>query len=379
MTEIFGTTDPAFIKVREAFEANFSDDSTFQEVGAAVSVYANGRQVVDLWGGTADQESGRAFDADTLVHVFSTSKGLPAIAIAQMFDQGQLNYHDPVAKYWPEFAQAGKEGITIAHIMSHQSGVNAFEEPIGMDEFGDWEAVVARLAAQAPAWTPGKETSYHAVTYGHLAMEVVRRITGLLPRDYVQQHIAGPVGADVHVGVEEGDWPRVASLVPPPPPPGRPDMNPIAVKALMNPMIVPPMTAMPPWRLAQIPAVNAHVSARGLAKIWNAIAQTGNDDTTQLLSPKAVSAMVEPLSTRPDLLMGPLNWGAGVLLNNSEGLLGPDSGTVGSIGFGGSFAMANVELGVAAGYTPNRLFPNLLQDPRAMPLRAAIIESAQQA
>jgi CubicO group peptidase (beta-lactamase class C family) len=378
MADIHGHIDPAFAQVKEVFAANFSESSEFQEVGAAVSVIANGKQVVNLWGGFADAETGTAWQEDTLAHVFSSTKSLPAIAMAQIVSEGKASYDDTVATYWPEFAQNGKESITIAQVLSHQSGVNAFEEPIEAKDFLDWQAVCERLAAQAPAFEPGTVTAYHAVTYGHLAMEVVRRITGLMPADYVAQNIAGPLGADVFVGCPEANWSRIATLVPPPPPQGGPQLDPKVAKALMNPMLIPGVTtAMPEWRNSQVPAVNGHVSASGFSKLWGAIANGGELNGARLLSADAIKAMSTPLSEGPDMMMGPGQWAAGVSRN--RGNMGPNDSTFGNFGFGGSFGIADPELNIGAAYVPNKLFPSILQDPRAKALTAAIMECAANA
>jgi CubicO group peptidase (beta-lactamase class C family) len=333
---------------------------------------------VNLWGGLSDAESGKAWEQDTLAHVFSSTKALPAIAMAQVVSSGKASYTDLVSKYWPEFAQNGKESITIGQLLSHQSGVNAFEEPIEASDFLDWDAVISRLAAQAPAFEPGSVTAYHAVTYGHLVMEVVRRITGLMPADYVAQHIAGPLGADITVGAPEATWNRIATLIPPPPPQGGPQFDPKVVKALMNPMVIPGVTtATPDWRNSQIPAVNGHVSASGFAKLWGAIGNGGSLDGVEILSRAAIDEMAKPLSEGPDMMMGPGQWAAGVSRN--RGNLGPNDSTFGNFGFGGSFGIADLDLGVGASYVPNKLFPSILQDPRARALATAIMECAAEA
>lgn len=377
MDDIQGHFDPAFAGVKAAFEANFAEDAPFREVGAAVSVLYKGKVVVDLWGGLADADARTPWTGDTLVHVFSTSKGFPAIAMAQLVANGKAAYSDPIARHWPEFAQNGKEQITIAQVLSHQSGVNAFDEPITAADMPDWDAVCARLAAQAPAFDPGTVTAYHAVTYGHIIMEVVRRVTGLGPAEYVATHIASPLGADVSIGVPESEWSRVATLVPPPPPPGPPQIDEKVAKAIMNPMITPPITATPDWRNSAVPAVNSHVSARGLARVWGAIANGGELDGARLLAGAAIEEMIKPLSDGPDLLMGPGQWAAGVSRN--RGNFGPRDTTFGSFGFGGSLGIADPALGVGIGYTPNRLFPSILEDPRAKALAAAAVQAAIEA
>ena len=376
MTQISGQTDPAFAKVREVFESNFDSNSVWPEVGAGYSVYLNGKQVVDLWGGVADPESGTAWTGDTIANVFSSTKIFPALAIAQLVDAGALNYDDTVAKYWPEFAANGKEGVTIAHLVTHRSGVNAFEAPMEISDFGDWQGVIGRLEGQTPFCEPGEKSAYHALTYGHLIMEVVRRVTGLTPREYVQQRICGPVAADFQIGAKQSDWPRVATLVPPPPPPAdRPMPDPQAGKAIMNPFIAPPMTASPVWRNAEIPAANGHASARGIARLWAAIASGGTLDGVSLISSAGIDRLREPMNPGPDMLLGPVVLGAGVLINN-QGAFGPNPDAFGNCGFGGSVGFADTDIGLSAGYVPNKMFPNLLEDPRAKALHTAAAECA---
>ena len=214
--QVSGKTDPAFARVREVFEAHFQPDATLQEVGAAVAVCAGRRCVVDLWGGVRSTETKEAWTPDTLVNVWSTTKGVMAIAVAQLVAAGKLDYAAPVARYWPEFAAAGKDGVTVEQVMSHQAGLNGFAEPTTVEDFGDWETVTARLAVQAPLWPPGEKNSYHAMTYGFLAGEIARRASGLMPRELIAQTVAGPINADFQIGVAEADWTRTAPLIPPP-------------------------------------------------------------------------------------------------------------------------------------------------------------------
>ncbi len=381
MSSCSGWVDPAFARVREAFEANFAEASPYREAGAGLSVYVGGRRVVHLWGGVADAATGRAFAPDTLVHVFSTTKALPAIAVAKLVDEGRLAYDEPLARHWPEFAAHGKEDVTLAHVLSHQSGVNAFDSPTTVDELCDWNLSTTRLASQAPFCAPGEQTAYHAFTLGYLAMEVVRRATGLDAHEFVHQHIAAPLQADVAIGAPEADWPRIATLVPPPPPPPGakpPPIHPQGAKAVSNPLLVPGHTATPTWRRAQVPAVNGHATADGIARFFGALAQGGSLEGRELMSVAAVQRLRTPLSTRPCLMQGPIRWGAGVLLSDG-GQFGPLDSTFGNCGFGGSMGFANPELGVAVGYTPNRLYPGGLRDPRGMALAAAVFECVSRA
>ncbi|MBU1374490.1 MAG: beta-lactamase family protein [Alphaproteobacteria bacterium] len=378
---IAGVVDPAFARVREVFAANFAEDAAFREIGAAVAVHAGGRPVVDLWGGVADPATGRAWTPDTLVNVWSTTKGVMAIALAQLVDSGALDYDAPVARYWPEFAQAGKGEITVAQVLSHQSGLNGFAAPTTLEDFGDWETVTGRLAAQAPFWPPGTATSYHAMTYGFLAGEIARRITGLSPRALVASAIAGPLDADLQIGATHGDWPRIAPLTPPAPAQaGGPAPHAWALHGVMNPALKGEDANSPGWRMAQIPAGNGHATARALSRLYGAVGNGGTIDGCRLLSPGVIDAMRAPRSTRDDLLLGPGAWAAGFMINRG-GLFGPGEGAFGHCGWGGSYAYADPDpdLGLGVGYTPNRMFGSILQDPRGVALAHAIAECAGRA
>lgn len=372
-----GVTDPAFARVREVFEANFAASSPFPEVGAAVAVYAGGRQVVDLWGGVADAATGRRWTADTLVNVWSTTKGVMAIALAQLMGRGQLDYEAPVSRYWPEFAQAGKGDITVGQVLSHQSGLNGFAEPTSLEDFYDWDLVTGRLARQAPFWPPGTATSYHAMTYGFLAGEIAERITGLSPRTLVAGTIAAPLDLDLGIGAAERDWDRVAALIAPPPAAGARTLDPRAVRGVVNPVLKGDDPNTPGWRSAQIPAGNLHATARSLAKLYGAVSG-GAIDGQSLLSPAVIAAMRAPRSTRDDLLLGPGIWAAGFMINRG-GMFGPGPAAFGHCGWGGSYGYADPDLEIGVGYTPNRMSATVLQDPRGMALGAVVAECAGQA
>ncbi|HRP09442.1 MAG TPA: serine hydrolase domain-containing protein [Terricaulis sp.] len=372
--QVSGKTDPAFARVREVFEAHFQPDATLQEVGAAVAVCAGRRCVVDLWGGVRSTETKEAWTPDTLVNVWSTTKGIMAIAVAQLVAAGKLDYAAPVARYWPEFAAAGKDGVTVEQVMSHQAGLNGFAEPTTVEDFGDWETVTARLAVQAPLWPPGEKNSYHAMTYGFLAGEIARRASGLMPRELIAQTVAGPINADFQIGVAEADWTRTAPLIPPPRSPADAptlEFDPLAAACAVNPQLKGSDANRPEWRRAQIPAGNGHATARALATIYGELGGA-------LLSPAGVEAMTAVRTTRDDLLLGPGAWAAGMMINRA-GLFGPGPRAYGHCGWGGSYGYADPDLKIAVGYTPNRMNTSVLQDPRGMALAAAVAECAGRA
>ena len=378
---VSGTTDPAFALVAEVFRENFRPEAASPEIGAAFAVYADGRCVADLWGGLKDPATQAPWTPDTLVNVWSTTKGVTAIAVAQLVAARKLDYDAPVARYWPEFAAEGKDAITVGQVLSHQSGLNGFVVPTTLEDFGDWALVTGRLAAQAPFWPPGEKNSYHAMTYGFLAGEIARRASGLMPRDLIAAAITGPLDADFQIGAAQVDWERVAPLTPPAPPPaGAPAVafDPLAVAAVVNPQLRGDDAHRADWRSAQIPAGNGHATARALARIYGALANGGGLDGVSLLSPAGIDAMTAVRTDRDDLLLGAGAWAAGMMINRG-GLFGPSPRAYGHCGWGGSYGYADPDLQVAAGYTPNRMNAGVLQDPRGMALAAAVAECAGRA
>ena len=373
---VHGRVAPGFERVRAAFAANFARGDDYEEVGAALAVYAGGRQVVDLWGGEA--APGRAWQADTLVNVYSTTKGLSAIALAMLVEEGKLRYDDLVVKYWPEFGANGKERTTVAQLLSHQAGLSGFAEPTAIEDLYDWDGICARLARQRPFWTPGEKTSYHAMTWGFLAGELFRRASGgVTIGRYFAQRLAQPLGADAFIGLPAAEEPRVAPMIAPR---SMPDLSaltqpPEALAALANPQLEPTVCNDRRWRAAELPAVNGQASARGLARIYGAVANGGVLDGVRILSEAGIHRMTQVQAQRPDLLLGfTSNWALGLCLNQF-GMLGPEPDTFGHGGWGGSIGCANPRLGVGIGYVCNQMGAQLVGDPRGTALCQAIFES----
>src|SRR5216684_698288 len=207
---IYGDCDPRFERVRGAFVKNFQRRG---EVGAAVSVMVDGHYAVDLWAGHADQAKTRAWERDTIVNVRSTTKGLCAMCAHRLADHGQLDFEAPVAKYWPEFAQAGKGMIPVSYLLNHKAGLAAIRALLRDEELFSWEKVTTELARQEPWWEPGTKHGYHAITFGWLVGEVVRRISGKSLGTYFRDEIAGPLEADAYIGFDASLDPRVADTI----------------------------------------------------------------------------------------------------------------------------------------------------------------------
>lgn len=375
---IEGSVSPGFERVRAAFAENFARGDAYEDVGAALTVYRRGRKVVDLWGGYCDSARTRPWTHDTLVNVWSTTKGVTALAVALLVDRGQLAYEDKVARHWPEFAQSGKGDVTVAQLLSHQAGLPGFAEPTTVEDFYDWARVTTRLARQAPLWAPGTKNSYHAMTYGFLAGELVRRISGVSLGAFVARELAGPLGADVFIGLDTALEPRVAETIKPSVAVDMAALNlpAEAIAALTNPAVEAERPNSRAWRAAEVPAANGHATAGGLARLYGAVANGGALDGVRLLSPGTIERMAQVQTTRPDLMLGfAPNWAMG-FATNGIGIYGPNPRAFGHSGWGGSFGCADLEAGIGIGYVMNRMGADLVGDPRTKVLCDAIFASA---
>jgi len=371
---IEGTVAPGFEHVRDAFASNFSRGDAYEDVGASLAVYRGGRCVVDLWGGYRDSGRTRAWTRDTLINVWSTTKGVTALAVALLVDRGKLSYADAVAKHWPEFAANGKGAITVAQLLSHQGGLPGFSEPTTVEDFYDWERVTSRLARQAPMWPAGTKNSYHAMTFGFLAGELVRRLSGMSPGAFVAREIAGPLNADVFIGLDATLEPRVGEIMKPSIEPDLAAMNlpPEAIAGLTNPAVEAERPNSRAWRAAQVPAASGHATAFGLARVYGAVADGGSLDGVRLLSRETIARMTEVQTTRPDLMLGfAPNWAMG-FATNGIGVYGPNPRAFGHSGWGGSFGCADTDAKIGIGYVMNRMGADLVGDPRSKVLCDAI-------
>ena len=377
---IGGFTAPGFGAVREAFAENFNRPGPYQEVGAALAAYRHGRLVVDLWGGWADAARTRSWERNTLVNVWSATKGATATALAALVDRGLIDYNDPVASVWPAFAQAGKAETTVGQVLAHQAGLPGFIEPTTVEEQCDFAGCVAKLERQAPAWTPGSQTSYHAMTHGWLAGEIIRRVSGRSPGAFLAEAVTGPLGADIFVGLPAAHEDRVAEILPPK---QAPDIDAmalpeVALMALTNPSQDPAAPNRRAWRAAEIPAANGQASAQGLARLYAALVGGGVLDGVRILSPTTITrmtALAAPPGRRDHFLGFTDSWGMGMALN-SPGIYGRNPRAFGHSGWGGSFGCADPDAGVAIGYVCNQMGPELVGDPRTGGLCAAIMGCA---
>jgi CubicO group peptidase (beta-lactamase class C family) len=382
--KIEGSCDPKFNRVKDAFAENFEKRN---EVGAAAAVMLDGKSVVDIWAGHADEAKTRPWTRDTLVNVYSTTKGITAICAHRLADQGILDIDAPVAKYWPEFAQAGKDKIPVRFLLSHRAGLPAVRKILDDDALFNWNKMTAALAEQEPWWEPGATHGYHAMTFGFLVGEVIRRITGKTPGVYLRDEIAGPLGADFHIGLDARHDARTADLIAlPPPGPGEPNLfaelmkNPesAAAKAMMNPPVMakPGLVNSRQWRAAEIPAGNGHGTARALAQLYGAIARGGELNGVRVMSKEQIARCSIEQSSGPDaLLIVNTRFSLGFMMSQPGSELGPNPKSFGHPGAGGSLGYADPEAKIGFGYTMNKMQASLLIDPRATWLIDAVYES----
>ncbi|MEU1408919.1 serine hydrolase domain-containing protein [Streptomyces sp. NPDC005728] len=382
--QVHGHCDARFAAVREAFEENFRERG---ELGAAVAVTVDGATVVDLWGGWADAARTRPWERDTPVNVWSTTKGPVALCVHLLADRGLLDFDRPVAAYWPEFAAAGKEQVLVRHLLSHRAGLSGLREPHSVEQLYDWELTTGRLAATEPWWEPGTRSGYHALTYGFLVGEVVRRVSGLRPGAFLEREVTGPLGVvDFTIGLPEKESGRTAELVHP-----RAvdtseqarifgQLTPAALAALANPLVGAAQANTPEWRAAEIPAANGHGTARAVAALYGVFAGRGSYGGRRLLSPEAAERVREGQGSCRDLVLGAgfeseTEIGLGLWLSGANGSYGPNPRAFGHDGFGGSCGLADPEAGLSLGYAMNRMGPHIADDPRKMALVNALYDA----
>jgi CubicO group peptidase (beta-lactamase class C family) len=371
---IHGEVALGFEPVRDAFIANFERPEPQREVGASLSVYRRGHRVVDLWAGWRDTARTQAWTRDTLANVYSTTKGIVAVAFAIACDRGLIDYDAPVSLHWPEFAANGKGRVTVSHVLSHQAGLPGFEAPTNAEDIYDWDACCAKLAAQVPAWPPGELTCYHAGTFGFLAGEIFRRAVGRSLGAFIESQIARPLEADIHLGNASRFDARIAPMIAPSVEVDLAALNlpEVALMAMSNPTLDPAQANTQAWRDAELPAMNLHATADGVARVFGAIANGGELHGMHVLSEGAIDAMTEVQSDRQDQLLGfAVHWARGVAINTT-GVFGSNPRAFGHTGWGGSFGYSDRDAGVGAAYVMNRMGPELVGDARAVALAQAI-------
>jgi len=354
---IHGDVAPGFEPMRDAYAA-------LDEPGSALAVVIDGEPVVDLW-------TGEGWERDTLVHVFSTTKPLGALCLLRLVDAGRVGLDDRVTSIWPEYGAAGKAATTVRQLLAFQGGVVAFADPQPLDLLLDWDRCAAQLAAEAPTWTPGSAHGEPALVYGHLVGELVRRIDGRSLGTYFREEVAEPLGLDTHIGVTGAAAERVTDVEDPGGAwaaallDGADDLK---RRGLVNPpgLLDPPVLNSAAWRAAEIPAANAHTTARSLARLYSALARGGELDGTRLLSEDLLDEALRVHAEGPDAVFGmPVSVGLGWRLDG-----GPFAHAEFAYGgIGGTLAYGNRERRMGLAFTVR----HLAGFDRAMALEQALL------
>jgi CubicO group peptidase (beta-lactamase class C family) len=381
MVDVHGSCEDRFEPVRRAFAGNFEE---LGELGAAVAVHLDGRPVVDLWAGAADPEAGRPWQEDTLALVFSTTKGPTAVCALLLWERGELDLDAPVAEVWPEFGAAGKAAVTTRHLLSHQSGLPAFDEPITVEECHDADLVAARLAAQSPRWEPGTAHGYHAITYGWLVGEVISRVSGHTIGRFLADEVAGPLDLQTYLGLPPELESRVATLLP-----MRFDRLPAGFEmdervmavasAFLDPTSLlfqsfsnPPILGVEPFNSPQLhqaewPAAGGITTARSLSRLYGELARD------RVLGAATLDEAETPQAAGPDrVLVLNTAFGLGFALPSDIVSYAPTGGGFGHDGAGGSVGFADRRAGIGFGYVMNQMGLSLGTDQRVDNLTRAL-------
>jgi CubicO group peptidase (beta-lactamase class C family) len=366
--EVHGRCEPAFEPLRRAL-ADTVDAG--HEVGAALAVYAGKQQVVDLWAGHTDAARTRPWDEDTIVNLYSVGKAITALCALRLVERGALDLDSPVSRYWPEFAQAGKERLPLRYLLTHQAGLPAVFRELPSGAELQWEVMTDALAAQEPWWTPGEGHGYHVNTYGFLIGEVVRRVTGKSLGTYLRDEIAGPAGVDFFIGFGPELDARCADVIPALPGPDADQRRALLegdlaaftgparmrVGAYRNPPNLSGQGIINTraWRAAEVPSTNGHGNARAVARLYSALATDGELDGAHVLCPETVEmAIAEQVYGEDLVLERPTRFGLGFQLAMRERPLGPNPRAFGHFGAGGSLGFADPDAHVAFAYAMNQ-------------------------
>ena len=373
LPDIHGVCPARFAAVKDAFAANFTEaPEGLNEQAARFSVCVEGEVVVDLWAGWADAARTVPYGETTLTPVFSTGKAVMALLIATAVERGLLAYDEAVATAWPAFGQAGKERITVAQLMSHQAGLPGFTETVDPTLWFDRQAVLDRLAAQAPMWPPGTASGYHPITIGFLAGELFRLADGRSMGTALREDFAAPFGLDLWIGLPEAEHGRVASLRKPASAPDLGTIDAIKSSAFLDRGSAPGGRGSTEWRTMEMPSANLHGTARDLARLMGVLANGGNLDGQTVLSPGVLAEMLrERIHGRDKVVPFDVSWAAGLMRNEGLHIFGPNPTAVGHCGWGGSCAFADPDARVSVAYVMTRQSPHLIGDPRPQRLIGA--------
>jgi CubicO group peptidase (beta-lactamase class C family) len=364
--KVSGNCDARFAKVRDVFEASLASG---EEIGASVAVLIDGSPVLSLFGGFADPAKTRPWTEDTLVNVYSTTKAMAAFCLHQLVEEGKVDLDAPVARYWSEFAAAGKGEVPVRWLLSHRVGLPALKKLLPNEALYDWDAMTSALAAETPWWKPGERHGYHAVTFGWLVGEVVRRVTGKSVGSVFRERIAGPLGADFWMvaqpAPDTGGFNLMEAFMK--------DPEGMVARAFMNPPSMAFGPNNPAWRRAEIPAANGHANALAIAKVYGAAVAPSAG--RRVLAPESIArASSEQSAGKDAVLQLETRFGLGFMIPQArrDARFGPGERAFGHPGAGGSLGFGDPDARIGFGYAMNKMGPSILMDVRPLALIDAL-------
>jgi CubicO group peptidase (beta-lactamase class C family) len=384
--DVLGSCDARFALVREEFERNLAER---EEVGASLCVTVEGDRVVDLWGGIADPATARPWAGDTVATVMSCTKGATALCAHLLADRGQLSLDAPVCRYWPEFGKRGKAGVTVRMLLNHQAGLPHVRAWVPEGGICDWDAMVALVEDEEPFWEPGTRQGYHALTFGWLVGEVVRRISGRSLGRFFAEEVAGPLDLDFWIGLPHAQERRVAPLLPAPPPDPDKPLPRIMRAVFSDPQSIPGLVVLnnggwfgapdaPQYRAAELGATNGITNARGLAGLYRPVALGGMADGVKLMEETTVARMgiTSSASLVDATTLFSMRFGLGFhkSIDNRSNPAAPDAnciigeGAFGHSGLGGSMGFADPRARMSFGYVMNQMGPGVMPNERGQSL-----------
>lgn len=373
-----GEFEPAFQPAVEAFIENYRVE---EEIGSASSLIVDGAKVLDVWAGYRDEAKTKPWERDTIVCMMSVAKGISGIAFNILIDRGLVDPDAPVAKYWPEFAQNGKEKLLVRHVLDHTAGLPAVLDPLWPGAIYECDTIVAALEKQAPIWEPGTVAAYHIHTQGNILGEIVRRITGKRYPQFIHDELIAPLGLDYQIGgLSEADIARCAELVPTVEGTlfARKDADPDSLLAkgfLQHPKEPINVTLNSHgWRTSEIASANGHGTARSVASIYGMVARGGEMNGVRIMKPETIRDMLtEQHNQTEQMQQRPYHQARGILLNTAESVwMGPNPHAFGHHGFGGSIGMGDPDAKIGFSYACNKMHTRGDNGPRARRIIEAI-------
>ncbi len=354
--DIKGTFDKNFEEVVAAFEKQYE---LGLDIGSSLAMTYEGELVVDIWAGSRDKAQTLPWEENTIVNVFSSTKNATSLSAYVLADRGQLDFSAPVAEYWPEFAQKGKENILVSHIMSHSSGLPGWDEPVAGHDLYDPDKVAALFENQEPWWEPGTAVGYHAITVGNLMGEIIKRISGKTVGNFFREEIAEPLDIDFHIGLEDSQHSRVAEIhqavETKPEEMFELEEGSVMQKVMTNGIITAPDALTPEWRRSEIPAAGGHGNGRSIAESMALIANGGIYKGKRIFSEDLIKFALEEQVRGNDLvLVEPVRWGIGfgLPIDNISWMGFLEEGACFWAGWGGSMSIAETNKKISFGYTP---------------------------